>query len=262
MKKVLILIFLLSIPLVLASVISLTTTISTDTMMGNTAKVNIELSNSGDEPANNVQISLISRFQSELVFVGTLHPNNPFEQEMNVSLKENTLPGNYPLVVLVDYSDSNGYPFSSVSPSYIIYKTPTVSKITSVIPQLSLTDKQTKKLTITTRNLDDSSHNFNLKLILPRELKVINNERTVSIQPKEEKQIDFDVSSFSALPGSTYIVLASIEYEDQDYHYSSISRGIIKITEKSDLIQLPEWLPMAAIGLLVIIFIYYQFRGK
>jgi len=263
MKRLLLPLILLLIPyLVLASVISLTTTISTDLMAENTTKVQVKLLNSGDEPANNVQISLISDFQSNPVFVGTLTPNIPFEQEFNISLKEYILPGNYPLVVLVDYSDANAYPFSSVSPSSIVYKTPTVSKLSSMLSELSLTDKETKKLTLTVRNLDDISHELDVKLILPRELKVANGERTISIQSKQEKELSFDVSSFSALPGSSYVILASIEYEHEGLHYSSIGRGMIRITEKPDLIELPSWLPILVIIFLVLIFIYYQFRGK
>lgn len=263
MKKLLIPLILLLIPhLVLASVISLTTTISTDLMTENTTKIQVKLLNSGDEPANNVQISLISDFQSNPIFVGTLIPNIPFEKEFNISLKEDILPGNYPLVVLVDYSDANGYPFSSVSPSSIVYKTPSVSKLSSVISELSLGDKETKKLTLNIRNLDDVSHELDVKLILPRELKVVDGERTILIQSKEQKELNFDVSSFSALPGSSYVVLASIEYEDEGLHYSSFGRGMVRITESSDLIELPSWLPITFIAVLVVIFIYYQLKGR
>jgi len=263
MKRLFLLsILLLILPLVSATVISLTTTVSTDTMTENTTKIHVELLNSGDESANNVQISLISDFESNPIFVGTLMPNVPFESDSNVSLKKDISPGNYPLVVLVDYSDANGYPFSSVSPSSIVYKTPTVSKISVAISELTLSGKQSKKLTITVRNLDDVSHELDVKLILPRELKVVDGERTILIQPKEEKELNFDVSSFSALAGSSYVILASIEYEHEGLHYSSLGRGIIKIIEKSGIVELPSWLPVAVIVALVAVFIYYQFRGK
>lgn len=263
MKKLLIPIILLLTPnLVLASYISLTTTISTDLMTENTTKIDVKLSNSGDESANNVEISLISDFQSDPVYVGTLTPNMPFETELNVSLKEDIQPGKYPVVVLVDYSDANGYPFSSVSPGSIVYKTPTVSKVTSMETELSLSGKESKKLTFTVRNLDDVSHETDIKLILPRELKVDDEVKTITIQSKEEKEIDFDVSSFSALSGSSYVVLVTMEYENEGLHYSSFGKGIIRITEKSDLVVLPDWLPISFIVILILVFIYYQFRGK
>jgi hypothetical protein len=260
-KLMLILILLLSPQLVSAGVISLTATISTDVMTENTTKVLVKLLNSGDEAAHNVQISLLTDdFESNPIFVGILNLNVPFERNFTVSLKEDILPGNYPIVVLVDYADANGYPFSSVSPSYITYKTPTVSKLSSVVSELVLAGKETKKLTLTVRNLDDFSHNLNVKLILPRELKV-DEERTISTQPKEEKELNFDVSSFSALPGSSYVVLANIEYDYNGLHYSSIGRGTVMIGEESTSI-LPNWLPITGIIFLGGVFILYQFKGK
>ncbi len=231
-------------------------------MTENTTRVRVKLLNSGDESAHNVQISLITEnFQSDPIFVGDLSPNSPFEGDFTLDLTKEILPGIYPLVVLVDYADANGYPFSSVSPTSLIYKTPTVSKVSGVMEELSLTGKETKTLKLTLRNLDDFSHDVNVKLILPRELKVTDGEKRVSIQPKEEEELGFEVSSFSALPGSSYVVLASIEYDYDNSHFSSIARGMINIG-KGDSSPLPNWLPIAGIIILVVIFIFYQFKGK
>lgn len=263
MKKIIVLLILLLIPqLVSAGVISLTTTVSTEIMSENTTRVNVKLLNSGDEAAHNVQVSLITdNFQSDPIFVGDLSPNNPFEGDFTLSLTKRILPGTYPLIVLVDYADANGYPFSSVSPTSIVYKTPTVSKVSGVMQELSLTGKETKTLTLTIRNLDDLTHDVDVKLILPRELKVTDDENMISIRPKEEEELGFEVSSFSALPGSSYVVVSLIEYDHDDSHYSSVTRGIINIGE-ADSSFLPEWLPYAGIIVLVGIFIFYQFKGK
>jgi len=248
--------------LVLASFISLTTTISTDIMTENTTKVNVKLVNSGDEAAYNVQISLITEnFQTNPIFVVVLNPNNPFEGNFTLDLEDKILPGNYPIVVLVDYADANGYPFSSVSPTSIVYKTLTSSKVSGVTQELSLTGKETKKFILTIRNLDDLPHDVDVKLILPRELKVNDEERRISIQSKEEKELSFDVSSFGALPGSSYVALATMEYDDDNSHYSSIARGMINIGKESSTV-LPEWIYIVGILILIAIFILYQFKGK
>jgi len=262
MKKLMILFILLLIPqLVSAVVISLRTDISTELMTEGTTKTHVKLLNSGDEPAYNVQISLMSEdFDSTPIFIGILSPNEPFEGYFNVTLSKDILTGNYPITVLVDYEDANSYPFSSVSPSSIIYKTPTPSTVSGNIEEISLSGKKSEKLTLNVRNLDDVSHDVKVELILPRELKVFDTEKTVSIGPKEEKQLNFEVSSISALVGSSYVALASLEYED-DLHHSSFAKGIIKIVEEKPF-EFPIWLPILSFCVLLIVFIYYFIRGK
>jgi len=262
MKKMIILFIFLLIPqITLASVISLRTDVSTELMTEDTTKTHVNLLNSGDEPAYNVQISLLSGdFESNPIFVGILSPNKPFEGYFNVTLTKEILPGNYPITVLVDYEDANSYPFSSVSPSSIIYKTPTPSMVSGNIAEISLSGKKSKKLILNVMNLDDVSHDVKVELILPRELKVSDTEKTVSIGPKEEKQLNFEVSSVSALVGSSYVALASLEYED-DLHHSSFAKGIIKIVEEKPF-EFPIWLPILSFCVLLIVFLYYFIRGK
>lgn len=256
--KTLLVLILLFIPHpVIAGAISLTTSVSSEIMIEDSTNLHIELLNSGNEPAYDVQVSLITEdFESEPILAGKLNPNKPFEGDINVSLTKNIIPGKYPVAVIVDYADANGYPFSSVSPSYIVYKTQTVTRVSGIFNQLSLAGKEEKKLILYIRNLDDVSHDVDVELIIPREMKVLNDKRSVSLESKEEKELSFEVSSLSALPGSSYVVLASLEYEDETYHSSFVS-GIIKITEGKPF-NLPIWLPILSFIALSIIFIYYK----
>jgi len=264
MKKLIILLIFLFIPhLVSAGIISLTTTVSTDIMTEDSTKIHVKLLNSGDEPAYNVQMSLLlsSSFNSEPIFIETLNPNEPFEADFDVTLTEEIIPGNYPIVILTDYADANGYPFSSVSPSFIVYQTRKLSKVSGGIPTLSLSGKKSKNLILNIRNLDDIPHDVEVKLFLPRELKVVDEERTLSIGAKDEEQLNFEVSSLSALTGSSYIVLASMEYEYEDSHYSSFGRGVIKIEEEKPF-EFSIWIPILSFCVLLIIFLYYFIRRK
>jgi len=127
--------------------------------------------------------------------------------------------------------------------------------------ELILDGKKTKTLTLTLRNLDEIQHNVDIKLYLPRELKVDKDKSIVVIGPKEEKNLNFQVSSFSALPGSNYVVIATIDYDDSNSHYSSTVRSMIKIvTEKS--LEFPIWLPILTFIVLLIIFAYYLMSSK
>ncbi|MDI6826250.1 MAG: hypothetical protein QMD36_03590 [Candidatus Aenigmarchaeota archaeon] len=262
-KKLIILFtLLLTSHLVSARVISLTTTITADIMSENTARLHVKLLNSGDEAAHNVQISSLTEdFKTDLIYAGILEPNVPFEGDLNISRTKEINPGSYPIVVLTDYADNNGYPFSSISPAYLTYKTHTVTKVSGIIPELTLAGKESKKLVLTVRNLDNIPHDVKVKLFLPRELKTVDEERSLSIGSKEEKTLNFDVSSFSALSGSSYVVLASLEYEQDGLHYSSFAQSIINITEKKSP-SIPFWLPILTFFVLLIIFVYYFIKRR
>ena len=261
--SIIFIIFLFIPQIALAGVISLTTTVSSDEMIKDSTKINVKLLNSGTEPAYSVQITplLSSSFSADSVIYEILSTNEPKESSLKITLNEEVTPGNYPAAILVDYADANGYPFSSVSPNFIVYKTRTVSRVSGIMSEVSLTDKSSKKMTLTVRNLDDSPHDVKIKLFLPRELKVENSEKSISLNAKEEKELSFEVSSLSALAGSSYISLASLEYEDEVLHYSSFARGIIKI-EAGNPFEFPIWVPVITFVVLLIIFLYYFKRGK
>jgi len=263
MKKLIVLfIFLFIFQIVSASVISLTTTITAETMSKNTAKLHIKLLNSGDEAAHNVQISSLTEdFKTDVINVGILEPNIPFEGDMNISRTKEINPGNYPIVVLTDYADANGYPFSSISRVDLTYKNITKSLISGMIPELTLSGKEGKKLVLTVRNLDSIPHDVKVKLFLPRELKSSDEERSLSLGSKEEKTLNFDVSSFSALAGSSYVVLTTLEYEQDGQHYSSFAQSMVNIIEKKAP-SIPIWLPILTFFVLLIIFVYYFIKRR
>jgi hypothetical protein len=233
MKKFVVSFFiLLTLPPALASVISLTVVLSTTKTAEYSLEARVKLLNSGDEPAYNVQVSLLAKkFKSKPFFLEKLNPKEPFEKEVNVSLREKIIPGKYPIVVLVDYTDANGYPFSSVFPSFIVYNTETVSSVLGTIPETSLSEKGSGKLILYIKNSDDVSHTVNIELILPREIRSFDKKKEVLIGPGEIEKLEFEVSSVSATPGSRYTVLASIEYEDEGLHYSSFGLGRINISK-------------------------------
>lgn len=271
MKKLFIILVLLLIPhIVSAGSISLTTSVSTDIMTEKITDMHVKLLNSGDESAYDVQISLLSeKFRKDKIFVGELKPNEPFEGDFNITLMGEINPGKYPIPVLVDYADANGYPFSSVSPAFIVYKTPTTARISGLIPEISLSGKESKKLTLSIKNLDDVEHDLDVKLILPREIKVVDDKKTTSIDSKQEKSLDFEVSSLSAISGSTYAIIALIEYDDNNSHYTSFANGIIKIdggseTKKPEMTSTLAYVVLFISIIIVLIYAYPKYikRGK
>ncbi len=247
--------------LVLAGTISLTTSVTTDILTTDQGSVQVTLTNSGDEFAYNVQVSLVTDyFSSQPIHIGTLDINKPYESNFSVVAKDSLKEGNYPIFLLTEYTDANGYPFSSVSPVTITYKNPHSSRINGIFENIELNGKRSKNLVLKLKNIDQLDHDVNVKLILPNELSSDIIEKTVNVASKEEKDIVFKLSNFAGLEGSSYIVLASVEYED-DYHFSSMSSGMVKIVGGKEL-SIPKWFPIAGALVLIIIFLFYQVKSK
>lgn len=270
-KLIFLIVFMLMLHTVSAGVISLRTTVRADPLVKNKTEIKIELENLGDESAYNLQMSLVNdAFKTDSANIRELIPNNPINIVLNATLTKPIKEGKYPAFILIDYSDANDYPFSSVSPTYIIYKTQTTSMISGLINEISLTGKETKKLSLSIKNLDDKDHEVDVNLILPKEIKPNNKEKTINIGANQEKTLEFEVSSSSALSGSSYAVTASMEYEDKNLHYSSIVNGIIKIdgeTAKKQEFETTNILSylvlLISVGI-ILIYIYpkYLKRGK
>ncbi|MBD3156001.1 MAG: hypothetical protein GF368_05100 [Candidatus Aenigmarchaeota archaeon] len=263
---------LMLIGIVLAGTISLTTSITTQVLNTDQEVVQISLTNSGDESAYNVQLSLLSDyFSSETVLVGTLPINKPHKSNITVTAINEPKEGNYPMVLLTEYTDANGYPFSSVSPVTLTYKTAKPSRVTGVFENIEVNGKKTKDLVLKLKNMDQESHDVNVELFLPNELSSDSNEKYIELNSKEEKEVVFKISNFAGLEGSSYVVLASIEY-DEEYHHSSIASGMVRIVEKSTFPSgmfgavgeniLGRWIYFAIVGVLIVIFIIYQIKSK
>lgn len=264
-KLITLLVLLLFIDLNSARYISISTSVSVENMiLKNETGINIRITNSGDESAYDVQLSLIlpPNFRTDNIFVGELRSNKPYEGNFTVSAINSIIPGKYTIGILTDYKDANGYQFSSVSPNSLIVKKPTSSMISARIQETELGDKETKKINLQIRNLDEKSHNLDIKLYLPRELKTTTAEKTITINPREEKQIEFDISPFGALIGSSYVIFASLDYEENELHYSSVASGIVKIVEGGKGFDFSGWIMIAIVVVLIAIFVFYQFRVK
>lgn len=266
-KELVVFVLVMLIPVASAGTISVTTSVTTETITNRTGGVNIRLLNSGDESSHNTQISLLSTdYSMETIYVGVLQPNIPFEKNISVNVARELLPGTYPFTIRVDYTDANGYPFSAVSPATVVYKTPTSSGVTGVVKDVNLFEKGEETLAISVRNLDDSEHEVKVNVILPRELKVDTTSKTIKIGGKNEETLNFKLSNFGGLVGSSYVILANIEYEDKQLHYSTFGRGIARILEKKSGISLPfslsKWHYAVILGILVIVFVAYQLRGR
>jgi|GEM_PF-580937 len=256
---------LLAIP-VQASYISMTMTLMVPQIVSeNEFNINVTVVNSGDEPAHDVSLdlSLPDGFKHERVYLGVSHPNMENVVSFKVTADETVLPGTYPAIVKLHYADANSYPFSNVGPIFIRYKQPTAIKLRATIDAVNLSAAGGESpLTMKITNLDEKARQIKVKLHLPDELRTPEAEQTVTVGAKAIRSMTFPLETLGALAGSRYSVIATMEYED-DMHYGSYAQGMASIVDSvaPQETSLPSWLPMAALAVLVLAFVGYQFIG-
>ncbi len=253
---------LLSVDIGSATFISINTDITDMQIDGDSGSSSLSVRNLGDEAAFDVGLSFMlpPRFDGEDIFVGRLNPEEGVEKEFFLSIEGDLLEGVYPAALVVSYKDANSYPFSAISPFKIIQGGRTTSNVIGVFEEVTLTGDKKEKLTLSIKNPDRSGHNLHVNLYLPIELNAEESQKEVFISPSSEGKVDFEVSSFSALPGSTYAVFASIAHEEAELAYSTFARGTIKIEEGRPFLS-NRVLGAALIALLLILLIF-QLRGR
>ncbi len=255
-----------------AGFISMTTKADTLLMKGNLSELNVTVSNSGDEPAHDVKISLLlpEGLSSEGVFAGKIDQNSDYSTSFRIA-SENKKNGEYPFAILVEYKDANRYPFSAVSPNTIIYNAPSSSRVTATLKQATMQDRGSMVMSI--RNLDNVSHNVDIMLYLPKELSSLEAKKNATLAAGEARQESFVIDNAGALTGSTYAVFAVLSYENGQY-YSHVASSTIRIgAETTETTQklgegnsfFDRNVIIIIIGLLVlllVIYIIYKLKGR
>jgi len=246
-------------PLANAGFITIETKITTSSE-NEILKVIAEVKNNGNEPAYNVEIRTdlqtdikVSKIKDALG-VGETYKA---DFEFNLNFKN---PGKYPLVIAVNYTDANQYPFSALSCTQFAYRENTVSQVFAKSMELAMSKKG--ELILNAKNLAEKDKNLSIRLIIPKEISADALIKKMSIQGRSEKEIGFNLNNFSALPGSNYQIYAILEYEEGNKHYSTVVPGVVKIEREGMFFQKYKTLIIVIVGILVLLFLVYQFMPK
>ncbi len=198
----------------------------------NSAAVQSTVSNAGDESAFSVQTSF--KTPNGIIFP-TLYENKldagaQADSFFSVNISDIS-PGKYPIVTIVEYSDANNYPFSAISPMFLTYKQRTSSDVNGAIDDVQIPKGGKSEAKLKIANSGSDEINAKITIFLPKELFASSYTENVKLRPGEQKTIGVSLSSLSALAGSTYTLLASVEYENSGLHYSSFARGLASISK-------------------------------
>ncbi len=245
--------------LVNASYISITSNAKIEVANG-TLTIRANVTNKGDESAHNVQVWVDAAGESKS---GEIFDRVGIEQTISTVLEFDISElgkGRYPVIMRVDYADANLYMFSALTSSYYVVKENVNPDVFASLSELEISKTGTIKLTL--KNLADKERPLNVKLALPKELSSFNTEQRVTLSPKSEKTINFEIDRFSALIGSTYVVYAIVEYDENDAHYTTFAQNFVKVVEKKSIFNIPPGVLIAVVAVLIIAFIALQFKKK
>lgn len=239
-----------------AKFISIETSTSLN-ISGEKAQVVVLTKNKGDEPAYNLKVSVeIGGRQFEGLQKEALSLNEQYRAEFNVA-PDFKKPGRYPVVVNVDYTDANLYPFSALSAVYINYKDALNARAAGVIAPVTLSKKG--RISLEVNNMDSMERTFRFRLIAPKEMLIANPEGDVTVGPGMGKTVSFDVKNISALPGSVYPVFALLGYEDDKHYYSTVSAGNITIVKEKSFLDAYKWLLFGILAVLIAVVVFYNY---
>lgn len=209
-----------------ASVISMNVTVTAQ-VSGNTLRCSVKAINHGDEDAREVQVEadvLGEVLKGEKVPSLTPKEMCSFEFDFPLAIR---VPGKYPVVVTVRFSDANGHPFSSITCSDFIWKEDTSSDLFGEIKNVRISNKSSLRLALS--NMGEKKHDLKVKIISPREFTVRPPDKRFIIGGRQRVDLVFTLDNFVALPGSRSPVFATCEYEEDGRHHLVILSGMIDV---------------------------------
>jgi hypothetical protein len=215
---------------------------------GETASILVSLANRGDEAAHNVvaRAEIDGAVQTGLLREALL-PNERYSETFKAPVAYQK-PGRYPVIVTVDYTDGNQYPFSALSIVHLDYRETVVGRVVGELGSTSIGSRGSVKLRV--RNLGPTEERLTARLVTPRELAASPATRDVRLKPDEKESLSFKVRNASALSGSQYQVYALLAYEQDNYHFSNVVGGKISVEDRDDGLA-AFTAPLAAVAILV-----------
>jgi hypothetical protein len=228
----------------------------------NESNMSVELVNSGNEPAFRATATLKypEGMSADAVSYERLNPNNLEKRVTSVKAQEGMLPGTYPLILSLQFHDSNNYPIYMIFDSSVEVDGPSVSMIHGSLTTTEFPMDSGGTLRLQLRNADTKPHTVRARLLVPDSLSAENPEKTVQMPAHSEAIVDYQVTNFMALQDSNLMVLAIMEYDD-DMHHSSFAQGRIKIINRSERPKLPFFIAAAAVILCACAYYFHNQRS-
>ena len=219
--------------------------------------------NRGDEAAYDLQASLKALgSEKRSSIVKQLEAGKTWETEIPILevMDPQIMPGRYPAILQVSYTDSNGHPFSALTVNFFEVHEAIVSQISGELQATPISGKG--RLILKLQNMDESPIEASVQLVFPRELVPDRYEEKIRVNARDSVTINRQVRNLSALPGSQYPVFSIIEYDKDGTHFSSKAMATLNIAEPVGLVRSMRVPLLVVLGILVAVVIVLQFRHR
>jgi hypothetical protein len=219
----------LCVPHMWAGTIGITTTVST-TVTSNALQVTVSVTNTGDEQAYalHAKIAALGR-EVDTRKASDFPPGKPivFRETLPIDV---AVPGTSPVIVTVFCTDANQYPFSALAP-HVFSHGAAAGTVDLVGKMAAITLSKKGKLELDLKNVSESDIDATIHLIAPQELTVKNDEVKLRLPSRSDRRIQFELKNVSARPGSSYPLVAIIEYEEDGVHQTATAQGTVATTQ-------------------------------
>ncbi len=214
----------------------------------------VTVTNRGDEAARDVQVRVDFLDETELGSLRPeLAPDAVLREELPFDLSAAEVPGNYPAVLSIEYTDLNGHPFSALSVQLLAIGEALRTDVYPHLPrQHSL--KGSSVLPVELANRGERPRRVELALLTSKDIRVDDREREVELGPWAREKVEFRLENFSALEGSVYPAFALVSYLEDGRRYSGLASVPVAIETP------PAWTlrpVVAAAVVLVIAFVIF-----
>ena len=202
------------------------------TVTDKSVDVRLEVANTGDEDALVVTPFLaLAGVETGLettpyiAFEGQRAWSHSFPMsDLNVSGQ-----GTYPLVVKLRYHDANMYPYSMVSVMGVQIGEPSSVDVPVTGKMTAGKIAREGRLDLHVRNTGSTPLDAEVTVVSPAELSVVGDGGVINITSGDEKQISYAIMNNGALPGSSHIMYAIINYSVEGQHGVAILQDDVAV---------------------------------
>jgi hypothetical protein len=189
--------------------------------------VTLGITNSGDEAAAAVVPNLV--FAGQEMRGEARHALGPHER-MQASFDvpwTDALPGQWPLVTRIGYTDAHAYPFEAVQVSLVTLGT---SPALVALVDVSLDGLEgSGTLRAKVKSLSPEPLETDVRIIVPQGLEADPTLRHLALAPWADAEVTAGIVNRSALAGSTYPVFVTLEYADDVSHHAAMGYAMAHI---------------------------------
>lgn len=240
-------------PLLSAENITLTSSLTAE-VTPTVLRAKLLIKNDGEAAAYNVQ----ARFHTdEKQWLSKVYPRLDMGQELTIEYIEKlelAKKGIYPLAVKIHFKDAGGYPMTTVIVNPFTYGEMTNTAVYGRLEKLVLSNRGELGLFIT--NTGYKNLNLDINIFVPDEISALQTRTQLVLEERSKVDHRFTLKNFSALAGAIYPVWATIEYERDNKHFTSVCSGEIEVIRSENIFKKYWWLWLILAGTIVVLIIW------